>query len=109
MLNTLVFSISITKYQKYIHQKDYTIACHNSGKQYNSVSWSQWIEKISLTHSTLNFLIGSSEGLPKEILSSVNQVLSFSSFTFAHRIFRLILLEQIYRAFSIINHTPYHK
>ena len=55
------------------------------------------------------FVIGGSFGLDNNILKKSQKVLSASNFTFPHRLFRIILIEQIYRAFSIINNSPYHK
>ena len=55
------------------------------------------------------FVIGGSFGLSDEILRISDKTLSASSFTFPHRLFRIILVEQIYRAMSIINKSPYHK
>ncbi|HEY8423787.1 MAG TPA: 23S rRNA (pseudouridine(1915)-N(3))-methyltransferase RlmH [Clostridia bacterium] len=57
----------------------------------------------------ITFVIGSSIGLSKEIKDSADKVISFGKMTFPHRLMRVILLEQIYRAFCIIHNTPYHK
>ena len=58
---------------------------------------------------TITFVIGGSFGLSSEIKDNSNKVLSASLFTFPHRLFRLILVEQIYRAHTIVNNMPYHK
>ena len=59
--------------------------------------------------SNICFVIGGSIGLHKDILSKANMLLSFSDMTFPHQLMRVILLEQIYRAYRIINNEPYHK
>ena len=61
------------------------------------------------SHSNIDFIIGGSHGLDETILGASNEILSFSKFTFPHRLFKLILTEQLYRAFSIVNNKPYHK
>jgi 23S rRNA (pseudouridine1915-N3)-methyltransferase len=60
-------------------------------------------------NSAITFIIGGSIGLSNEVLERSNLKLSFSKFTFPHQLMRLILIEQIYRAFKIMNNEPYHK
>jgi 23S rRNA (pseudouridine1915-N3)-methyltransferase len=60
-------------------------------------------------YSDIQFIIGGSFGLHEDIKKRVNHKLSFSKMTFPHQLMRLILLEQVYRAFKINNHEPYHK
>lgn len=59
--------------------------------------------------SEITFIIGGSNGLSKELKEKVNAVVSFGKITFPHQLFRVVLTEQIYRAFTIINHINYHK
>ena len=59
--------------------------------------------------STIDFIIGGSLGLAPEVMSRSDEALSFSKMTFPHPLMRVILLEQIYRSFRILNHEPYHK
>ncbi len=59
--------------------------------------------------SSILFIIGGSFGLSLEVKQRSNKILSASQFTFPHRLFRLLLVEQIYRAYTIINNMPYHK
>ena len=73
----------------------------------NSVEFSKFIDKnIS---NNITFIIGGSYGLSNEVLNRSNYRLSFSFFTFPHQLFRVILLEQIYRSFKIMNNESYHK
>lgn len=94
---------------KYISPRDYVITLEILGKM---ISSEEMAEKIDMTFShypCITFVIGSSLGLHEEIKSRANEAISFSLMTFPHGVFRGILLEQIYRAFKIINHETYHK
>jgi 23S rRNA (pseudouridine1915-N3)-methyltransferase len=79
------------------------------GKQLSSTELSNFIDKTFLINSNITFIIGGSDGLSPEIKKLSNYKLSFSSLTFPHQLFRVILLEQIYRCFKIINNETYHK
>ena len=71
---------------------------------------SDYIEKLKNTGiSTINFIIGGSDGVSQNLKDSVDMKLKFSHFTFPHQLMRLILMEQIYRWFSISNNIKYHK
>lgn len=94
---------------KYIQEKDYVITLEIEGKEISSEAFSSLIENTFITNSTITFIIGSSLGLSEAIKKRSNYALSFSKMTFPHGVFRGILLEQIYRAFKIINHESYHK
>ena len=94
---------------KHIDEKDYVITLEIEGKEMDSTSFAELIDKTFITHSTITFIIGSSTGLSNKIKDRSNYKLSFSKLTFPHGLFRGILLEQIYRAFKINNHENYHK
>lgn len=87
----------------------YVYALCVEGKQITSEGLSEAIEKISMNYSDISFVIGSSTGLDVEVKNIANYKLSFSEMTFPHQLMRVILLEQIYRAFTISNHITYHK
>lgn len=97
------------KILKQIHERDYVIACCIEGTSMSSEELASFLDKSFLSSGTLDFVIGSSEGLSDKIKNRANLKLSFSKFTMPHGIFRAILLEQIYRAFKINNHETYHK
>ena len=88
----------------------YVIALAIEGKMLDSVGLSEKIEQLGL-HGTSNivFLIGGSLGLSSAVLKRADFKLSFSPMTFPHQMMRVILLEQIYRAYRILHHEPYHK
>ena len=89
---------------------DFVITLEIEGKQIDSVSFAQKISELqTYGNSRITFGIGGSNGLSDEVKARSNFKLSFSKFTFPHQLMRLILLEQIYRAYTIINHKEYHK
>lgn len=93
-----------------IHKSDYNIALCIEGKQFSSVEFSKIFETTSINgFSTINFIIGSSFGLSKTIKEKADLKLSFSAMTFSHQITRVLLCEQIYRAFNILSGGKYHK
>ena len=90
--------------------RGYLIALDGSSKQLSSEEIAQTIsEKMINGVSEISFIIGGSNGLSQEVLSKVNLKVSFGKITFPHQLFRVVLSEQIYRAFTIINGMPYHK
>ena len=94
---------------KKIDSKDYIITMEIEGKQLTSKELSEMIDKTFLNYSNITFIIGGSDGLDDEIKNLSNYKLSFSKLTFPHQLFRVILLEQIYRSFKILNNETYHK
>ena len=94
---------------KKIPDNTYLVSWDMNGNKVSSEKFSKIIETSIINNSKICFIIGGSFGLDKSILKISDRVLSASSFTFPHRLFRIIVIEQIYRAFSIINNKPYHK
>ena len=92
-----------------IPSDSYLIACDMAGDAVSSNEFSKIFENLMHQNTKICFVIGGSFGLSKELKFVSNKVLSASNFTFPHRLFRIILVEQIYRAISIINNAPYHK
>lgn len=92
-----------------INKTDYNIALDLKGKQFNSIEFAKMIDKTLQINSNITFIIGGSNGLNDEVRDLCNEVISFSSLTFPHGLFRGILLEQIYRSFKINNNESYHK
>jgi len=93
----------------HMNEKEYNIVLAIEGKNYDSISFCKHIENLFLNNSTITFIIGGSEGISDEIKNKANELISFSSLTFPHQLFRVILLEQIYRSYKIINNESYHK
>jgi len=80
------------------------------GKEITSENMSKYIDNLkNKGTSSINFIIGGSNGVSKEVKNSVDMKLKFSHFTFPHQLMRLILLEQVYRWFAISNNIKYHK
>lgn len=97
------------KILKHLNPKDNIVILDINGKQYTSEDFARFINKEIALYSNITFIIGSSNGLDEEIKKLTNKKISFSKFTFPHQLFRVILLEQIYRSFKIINNESYHK
>lgn len=88
---------------------EYVIALDPNGIMLDSIDFSKKIESIFNNSSDISFIIGGSYGLSKDVKERANYLLSFSKLTFPHQLFRLVLLEQIYRAFKILNNETYNK
>ncbi len=94
------------------HIKDdaYVIALAIEGKMFDSVEFSKHLNQLCVNgNSHFIFVIGGSLGLSKDVLSRANEKISFSKMTFPHQLMKVFLMEQIYRAYRILNNEPYHK
>lgn len=95
---------------RYIRDTDYVCALAIEGKQIDSLELSAKINQLGISGiSSIVFIIGGSLGLAERILKRADYKLSFSKMTFPHQLMRVILLEQVYRSFRIMNGEPYHK
>ncbi|MBW0599318.1 23S rRNA (pseudouridine(1915)-N(3))-methyltransferase RlmH [Mycoplasma anatis] len=89
--------------QSKIPKNSPVVLCSLQGKMYDSIEFSEIFNKDNIT-----FIIGGSDGVVEEKFENVTKI-KFSNMTFPHQLFRVMLSEQIYRAFSIINNKKYHK
>ena len=94
---------------KHINDKDYVITMEIEGKELTSVELSKKLNETLINSSDITFIIGGSYGLHEDIKNRSNYKLSFSKLTFPHQLFRVMLLEQIYRSYKILNNETYHK
>lgn len=86
------------------------VALDARGKMLSSPEIADFVKKKEVSGiSEICFVIGGSNGLSKDVLEKASLVLSFGNITFPHQLFRVVLTEQIYRAFTILNNLPYHK
>lgn len=92
-----------------IGKDEYVILLDLHGKSIDSISFAQKIDKLFITNSKLTFVIGGSLGLSDSLRKRANEAIKLSDMTFLHQMTRLILLEQIYRSFKILNNETYHK
>ncbi len=97
------------KIKKHLNSKDYIITMEIEGKQLSSTEFAEKLNQIQIENSNIVFIIGGSYGLSDEIKQMSKLHLSFSKMTFPHQLFRVLLLEQIYRSFKILNNESYHK
>lgn len=91
------------------HLKGYVFVSAIEGKKLSSKAFSEKLKKAADERGTVSFVIGGSYGLADEVKKRARELISFSDMTFPHTLFRLMLVEQIYRAFSITAGTAYHK
>ena len=91
------------------HIKGHIICLDIKGKTLTSEDFSKKIQKTSLTTSEISFIIGASNGIHENLKTICNEKISFSPMTFPHQLMRVIFLEQLYRAFTILNNIAYHK
>ena len=112
-INDENIQITLTKEKdamlKFLHKGDYIICLDIDSSQLSSMELSQKIDKILNINPNITFVIGGSYGLHDDIKKMANERISFSKLTFPHQLFRVILLEQIYRSFKILNNETYHK
>ena len=95
---------------KHVKDDAFVITLEINGKQLSSEELADKIEKLGVQGTShIIFIIGGSIGLGQDVLQKSNYALSFSKMTFPHQLMRVILLEQIYRSYRIINGEPYHK
>lgn len=96
--------------EKYLRDGAFVCALAIEGTQLDSVELSEKLERLGTKGTShIIFLIGGSLGMSKQLLQRADLTLSFSKMTFPHQLMRVVLLEQIYRAYRIMNHEPYHK
>ncbi len=89
--------------------KGKTILCEINAKQFSSVEFASFLKTTMQTSSTLTFVVGGSFGVSEKVKAACDEKISFSNMTFPHNLFRIMLLEQVYRAFTILEGKSYHK
>ena len=86
-----------------------TILLDDKGKEFNSVEFAKYIEKVQVSGvKAVNFVIGGPYGFSEKVYAIANDKLSLSKMTFSHQIIRVIFFEQLYRAYTILKNEPYH-
>mgnify|MGYP002620022864 CR=1 FL=1 len=94
---------------KQIQPGDYVVLLDEHGKELDSITFSKWINtKMNTVSKRLVFVIGGPYGFSEEMYARANEKLSLSKMTFSHQMFRLIFIEQVYRAMTILKGEPYH-
>ena len=104
-----VLDIEGSRIMSKIDKDDYVILLDLHGESLDSASFANKIDKLFVSYSKITFVIGGSLGLGEEVKKRANYRLKLSDMTFLHQMTRLIILEQIYRCFKILNHETYHK
>ncbi len=94
---------------KSVQPGDTVVLLDEHGKEFRSIEFSQWIEKkMNVVNKRAVFIIGGPYGFSQRIYDIASEKISLSKMTFSHQMIRLIFVEQLYRAFSILNNSPYH-
>lgn len=97
------------KILRFIKNDDYIVILDDKGKEFSTIEFSAWIEKtLILQKKRLVFVIGGAWGFSEEVYKRADMRLSLSRLTFPHQMVRLLFLEQLYRAFTVIKGEPYH-
>lgn len=92
-----------------VQESDFVVLLDERGAEHRSVEFAEWMGKrMSSGLKRLVFVIGGPYGFSEEVYRRANQQISLSRMTFSHQIVRAIFMEQIYRAFTILNNEPYH-
>jgi 23S rRNA (pseudouridine1915-N3)-methyltransferase len=94
---------------KYIENSDYIVLLDETGKDFRSKGFADFLQqRLNNSVKNLVFVVGGPYGFSERIHAKANFEMSLSKMTFSHQIVRLLFVEQLYRAFSIIHHEPYH-
>ncbi len=95
----------LTQFKKY----DYIVLLDERGKEYTSEDFSEWINRKMISGTKrLCFVVGGAYGFSKDVYAAANEKISLSKMTFSHQMIRILIVEQIYRAFTILKGEPYH-
>ncbi len=95
---------------RYIRDDAFVVTLEIRGKMYDSEEFAGAIERLAVQGTShIQFIIGGSLGLHEDVCKKADRAVSFSKMTYPHQLMRVILLEQIYRAYRIMNGEPYHK
>ena len=94
---------------KALQPGDHVVLLDEGGKEFRSTEFAAWIEhKQNISTKRLVFIVGGPYGFSQRVYSAANEKISLSRMTFSHQMIRLLFVEQLYRAYTIINHLPYH-
>ena len=108
--NQKILEIEVQRILSKVGDRDFVIVLAIEGKTFSSEEFSKHLEEASIKgFSTLTFIIGGSLGLAQDVKKRSNLSVSFGRLTLPHQLMRLVLVEQIYRAFTIQQGSPYHK
>ena len=109
VLMLALWLVEASRVLKLIQDQDYVILLDLHGKEMDSISFAKKLDQLFISRARIVFVIGGSLGLGEALLNRANDRLKLSEMTFLHGMTRLILVEQVYRAFKILNNETYHK
>ncbi len=88
--------------------EDYVVLLDEKGKSFSSVDFSKFLEGALVNYPMVTLVVGGAYGFHKDVYARANYKLSFSHMTFSHQLIRVLLFEQLYRAYTILRGEPYH-
>ncbi len=97
------------KFTANLAKNSFVVVLDERGKKLNSINFAQELEKSSLNYPVIDIIIGGADGVHPELRARANVCISLSDLVFPHALVRVIILEQIYRAISILENHPYHR
>lgn len=106
---TDTMNLEAKKIKSQIPNNSFVIALDEKGVALTSVAFAKKLDQISIQNSNITFLIGGADGLDQNLKNEANLLLQLSCFTYPHALVRVIILEQLYRAISILENHPYHR
>lgn len=101
--------IEAKKIEAAIPRDSFIIALDERGKMFDSIKFAHFMDKASVQNSSICFIIGGADGIHPELRAKANFLISLSNMVFPHALVRVIILEQLYRAISILENHPYHR
>jgi len=102
-------ALEAKKIEDAIPRDSFVIALDERGKMYDSIQFASFLERSALSVPALCFVIGGADGIHPDLRAKAHARISLSTMVFPHALVRVIILEQIYRAISILEHHPYHR
>lgn len=105
----IVLDLEAERVLSKINSDEYVILLDLHGNSIDSITLAEKIDKLFIKNSKISFVIGGSLGLGEALIARANERIKLSALTFLHQMTRLIILEQIYRSFKILNNETYHK
>lgn len=104
-----IMDLEARKFERHIPKDSFVVALDERGKLFDSIEFAKYLESTALTFRNITFIIGGANGIDSTLRQKCHTSISLSKMVFPHMLVRIIMLEQIYRAISILENHPYHR